>query len=184
MYKTLIFIAACLLSTLAISETTPQSDYYVSADRLSVRLGPSGNSIITNTLNKNQKIEVFEIKNGWARISKYYDGKVEGKNGEVARWVSARHLSKSKSADNFMNNTPLEKSIKSSDNYAEHRDNFINISIELINSGTCSLADYKEQGGWVRSSSHKPKPIYFTYCGGISKNNKVYINAKTGKIYK
>ncbi|QQX81104.1 SH3 domain-containing protein [Shewanella sp. KX20019] len=164
------------------AEATKAGDYYVSANRLSVRLAPSTSGSITNTLNRKQKVEVFEVKNGWARVSKYYNGSVEGKSGQVARWVSAKYLSTTRPTDNFTSNTKLEKAIKNSDNYSLYRNNFIKLSDKLIKQGKCNLADYTEMGGWVRSTTHKPKPIYFTYCGGFSKSNKVYINAKTGRI--
>lgn len=164
------------------AEATKSGDYYVCANRLSVRLAPSTTASITNTLNRKQKVEVFEVKSGWARVSKYYNGSVEGKSGKVARWVSAKYLTTTRPTDNFTNNTRLEKAIKSSDNYSLYRNNFIKLSNKLIKRGRCNLADYKEMGGWLRSTTHKSKPIYFAYCGGLSINNKVYINAKTGQI--
>ncbi|PKG39734.1 SH3 domain-containing protein [Psychromonas sp. Urea-02u-13] len=162
----------------SFAEATKSGDYYVSANRLSVRLGPSTTASITNALNRKQKVEVFEVKNGWARVSKYYNGSIEGEIGQVARWVSAKYLSYTKPTDAFTNNTQLEKSIKNSDNYSQYRKNFILVSDKLIKQGRCSIADYKEMGGWVRSTTHKPKPMYFTYCDG----SKVYINAKNGKV--
>lgn len=182
MNKIIIVILGLMLSGDLLAEATSAGDYYVSANRLSVRLGPSSTATITNTLNRKQKVEVYEVENGWARVSKYYDGAVEGKSGQVARWVSAKYLSSNKPKDSFSNDTPLEKSIKGSDNYSLYRENFIKLSQKLIDQGRCSVADYKEMGGWLRSSNHKPKPVYFTYCGGFSKGNKVYINAETGKI--
>ncbi len=68
-------------------------DYYVSSEKLNVRLDASRGGLITNTLYKHQKVKVFEFKNGWARISDYYDGTIEGLSGNVARWVYANHLS-------------------------------------------------------------------------------------------
>lgn len=40
------------------------------------------------TTYKRQKVDVFEIKYGWTRISRYYDGGVEGVAGNVARFVA------------------------------------------------------------------------------------------------
>lgn len=65
---------------------------YVTADRLNVRLSPSPSGKVTNVLDRGQGLDVLEVKNGWARISRYYDGSIEGVRGEVARWVAARHL--------------------------------------------------------------------------------------------
>lgn len=184
MYKILIVVVVCLLANNVLAVATSQGDYYVSVNRLSVRLGPSLHASITNTLDRNQKIKVFEVQNGWARISQYYEGAKEGKRGPVARWVSAKYLSKRKSTGSSASSSLLEKAIKGSDDFAQYRHNFIEVSGELVQSGKCSLADYKNWGGWTRSVTHRPKPIYFTYCGGMSKNNKVYINAQKGEVYR
>lgn len=171
-----------MLSGGVFAQATTAGKYYVSASRLSVRLGPSTAASITNTLNRKQKVEVYEVKKGWARVSEYYNDTVGGKPGQVARWVSAKYLSSTKPQDRFTNNTPLEKAIKNSDQYSQYHDNFIKLSQKLVNQGRCSVSDYAEMGGWLRSSNHKPKPVYFTYCGGFSNGEKVYINAKTGEI--
>lgn len=165
-----------------LAQATSEGDYYVSANRLSVRLGPSTAATITNTLSKNQRVEVLEVKNGWARLSRYYSGATEGKQGIVARWVSAKYLSSSKAEETTSNKTPLEKAIKGSDDYLTYRKNLIELSQKLIDKGQCSITDYKEMGGWLRSSTHKPKPIYFTYCGGFASGRKIYINAKTAEL--
>ena len=66
---------------------------YVTADRLNVRLAPSPSGKITNVLDRGQKVDVLEVQGEWARISRYYDGSIEGVSGGVARWVSTRYLS-------------------------------------------------------------------------------------------
>jgi hypothetical protein len=182
MNKVFVMVVGLILSFHVLAEALAVGTYYVSANRLSVRLGPSTAATTTNTLSKKQKVKVYEVKSGWARISKYYNGVVEGKSAKVARWVFAQYLSSRKPEDDFSSDTPLEKAIEGSNNYSLYRDNFIRLSEKLIDQGRCSVADYKEMGGWLRSSNHKPKPIYFTYCGGFSKGNKVYIDAESGAI--
>lgn len=70
--------------------------YYVTARKLNVRLSPEIDGKITNKLDINQLVEIFELKNNWARISNYYNGDVEGVYGNVARWVHGKYLSKNK----------------------------------------------------------------------------------------
>ena len=53
---------------------------------------------------------------------------------------------------------------------------------ELIAEGYCSTKDFIEIGGWMRSTTHGSQPIYFVYCGGMTKNNKIYLNVKTGNF--
>jgi hypothetical protein len=96
-----VAIALCLLvaSGSANAQALNSGPYYVAVDVLEERLGPSSDATVTNRIYRQQRVDVHEIKNGWARISEYYDGRVEGKSGKVARWVLVKHLSSSRPPD-------------------------------------------------------------------------------------
>ncbi len=68
MHKIILTILGILLSGNLFAQTVSKGDYYVSANRLSVRLGASINASITNTLTKKQKVEVFEVKKGGGKL--------------------------------------------------------------------------------------------------------------------
>lgn len=178
----IILLSATLISSVFGAANSPGS-YYVTTEVLNVRLSPNSSGKVTNQLYERQRVDVLEIKNGWARVSKYYSGSSEGIEGNVARWVSAKYLSSSKPKE-IQANAPLEEAIKSSDTYSKYKATFIKASKSLIAKKQCSLADFKEMGGWLRSSSYKPKPVFYTYCGGMRSSNKVYLNAKTGRVFK
>lgn len=187
MTKSILTIVIMLLVvSVACADATKPGDYYVTSDSVDVRLKPSDSGKVTNTLYKRQKVEVFEINNGWARVSRFYDGGVEGVSGTVARWVLAEHLSSIRPPDEKLVNvnSPIAKAIKSSDDFSKYQEVFIAASEELINSGRCTLGDFQEMGGWWRSSIHKPKAIYFTYCGGMRSANRIYVDAATGLTFK
>lgn len=94
--KFIVVLAFTLFcSGAAFAQATKPGTYYVKESVLEERLAPSSTGSITNRIYRRQKVDVFELKDGWARVSKYYDGSVEGKNGQVARWVSASGLSAS-----------------------------------------------------------------------------------------
>ncbi len=76
----------------SVSENKLSGSYYVTSETLDVRLAPDNDSRITNTLYERQKVDVLEVNNEWGRISKYYNGSVEGMNGMVARWVLMEDL--------------------------------------------------------------------------------------------
>jgi len=183
---TLAIILAFFTVSFAHAGAKYPGDYYVSSGKLNVRLAPDKTGKITNTLYKRQKVEVFEIKGNWARVSRYYVGAVEGLSGNVARWVFAKYLSTNRPAEEKItnSNSPVVKAIKSSDDFSKYQSVFVSASDKLIKSSKCRLRDFSEIGGWMRSTNHKPKPIYFTYCGGMTKNNRIYLNAATGKIFK
>ena len=178
-----IFLLIGFFSSTAFGAASSPGSYYVTTEVLNVRLAPNPSGQITNRLYERQRVDVLEIKNGWARVSKYYSGSSEGLDGDVARWVAEKYLSGSKPKE-IQANTPLEEALKSSDNYSKYRDVFVKASKSLISKRQCSLSDFKEMGGWLRSSTFKPKPVFYTYCGGMRSNNKVYLNAKTGRVFK
>jgi len=77
------------------NDTMKVGDYIIKVNNTRVRLEPSYTGEITNTLHKGTKVYVYEFKSGWARVSKWYSGSVEGVVGDqmtglVARWVPAR----------------------------------------------------------------------------------------------
>jgi len=164
----------------------------VTSRTLDVRLAPNKNGVVTNTLYKGQKVEVFEVKDGWARISQFYNGEAEGLTDTVARWVfedsiSTSVYSEKKQGDLAIKkdkvDPAIQKTIKSSEDFSRYQSVFISASEKLIKSGKCNLGDFKEMGGWWRSSTHQPKAIYFTYCGGMHVRNRIYLNAVSGTIF-
>ena len=157
----------------------------MTVDTLNERLAPSLDGRVANTICRNQKVSVSEVKDGWARVSRYYDGKVEGVDGRVARWVFAKHLSEDKLIEEKpRNDSVVGQAISNSDDFVEYEDLFISASEGLINNGKCSLSEFKEMGGWWRSVNHKPRNVYFTYCGGAANSNRLYLDVSTGEIFR
>ncbi len=177
MLKKPIALAMLLIGVLSYAQSM-----YVMSEDLNVRLSPSKYGKKTSVLLKGQRVDVYEIENGWARVTEYYDGYSEGLNGRVARWVYAKYLSTTKPKKKVIkSNSPVAKSLEASDDYEKYHKSFISVSEQLIKNGTCTIKDFNDQGGWARSTT-KGKGVYFTYCGGMRLSNKVYINVITGKI--
>ncbi|MBN6064638.1 hypothetical protein [Aggregatibacter actinomycetemcomitans] len=150
-------------------------DAYVKANTTFEYLYPSLDAKVTNTLRIGQKVEVLEEKNGFARVSKFYNGDSEQVSGEVARWVILKDLSLKNEKPNVETNTELEKAISNSDDFYLYKDKFVSHSQALIDKKRCTIADFKEMGGWLKSTSRGANS-YFTYCGGLSIQHKVYID--------
>ena len=90
---TLTVFLALLAASNAFAQAQSPGAYVVTAEPLNVRLQANSSGKVTDTLYKQQNVEVFEVNNGWARISQYYDGETEGLTDNIARWVFATHLS-------------------------------------------------------------------------------------------
>lgn len=143
--------------------------YYVAVDVLEERLAPEPNATVTNRIYRQQRVDVYETKNGWARLSRYYDGAIEGKSGQVARWVLAKHLSPARPADKpqpAIASDPRipqgsipkvgEDGLSESDVRILHRGAF-----HFLESGRCKRVEY------AHKSVSKPN-TYFVNCGGAN----------------
>ena len=78
----------------------------------------------------------------------------------------------------------IEAAIGASDDYSSYKQVFIQATAKLIENGTCNIAELKEYGGWVKSQKHKGQPVYFTYCGGMTIRNRIYIDASSGSVFR
>jgi len=179
-----IFIAVFIVST-AFAEARSPGGYVVTAASLNVRLAANETAKISDKLRRQEKVEVFEVTNGWARISEYFDAQIDGLSRKVARWVFATHLSAQGSTEKkVIVSTPIVEAIRSSDDLAMHLETFVGVSEKLVNSGECVLSDFEDIGGWWRSVAHKPRPVYYTYCGGGVDNHRIFVNAATGETFR
>jgi hypothetical protein len=78
----------------------------------------------------------------------------------------------------------LETAIRHSDDYTLYRDAFLKAAATLAERNPSSLRYVREHGGWVRSTTHKTRPVYFTYTGGPHVGNRIYLDAATGRLFK
>jgi hypothetical protein len=78
----------------------------------------------------------------------------------------------------------VESAVASSDDFAQYRAQFVKAAVELVDQGKCTVDELKEMGGWVRSQTHKPQPVYFTYCGGSTTANRIYLDVRNGKVFR
>lgn len=78
----------------------------------------------------------------------------------------------------------IASAVSQSDDYSKHEKAFIDASKELLKNEKCSLNEFEEMGGWMKSTTtYKEEPVYFTYCGGMTISNRIYVNASTGTIF-
>ena len=178
-----------------------QKNAWVSVDSLNRRTCPSSSCGIVGILKYREKVTISERKKGWVRITKYYDAACsngysqyvdEGnkvckpsngiKNGIFAEWVFAKHLVNKQPADPALKASTNYSLVKDSDDFRKYKNAFAKAASNLIATGKCSASDFLNMGGWMKSSNHRNQPIYFTYCGGMRIQNKVYLNAETGVI--
>lgn len=78
----------------------------------------------------------------------------------------------------------IHDAIKQSDDYETYRAEFTVAARTLLGSRQCGRYEMTEYGGFVRSPSYKDRPVYFTYCGGSSVANRVYLDVSTGEIFR
>ena len=176
--------------------------HWVVTPRLERRTCPSQRCGIVGQLFFREGVKLLERKGEWARISEPYHAACEGgrsayvdkgnaectaengiADGKFAEWVLAASLSPDRPADPAETASAAERLVAQSDDFTEHRVAFVKAANELIESGRCSASDFEEQGGWMKSSNHRDEPIYFMYCGGMTLDNRIYLNARDGRIF-
>lgn len=188
-----------LITVLAVlaMPTYATQDRWVTVDNLNRRTCPSSDCGVVGHLKFRENAKVLEETNGWARISKYYDALCKGgesqhvdsgnkncvasngiKEGVFAEWVSSKYLNVTRPADPAANASADYDLVKGSDDFRIHKDAFAEAANKLVASGKCTVKDFRDMGGWLKSTKQKSKPVYFTYCG----NNQFYLNAATGGI--
>ena len=100
-------------------------------------------------------------------------------NGQFAEWVLLANLAATRPADPAAGAAGAHELVAGSDDYRVYKDVFAKSATQLIASGRCSAKDFKDNGGWIKSMTHKDKPVYFTYCNGYT---KVYLDAGSGQV--
>ena len=205
-------VAMAILSACGSPESTPaeteQPDtqvigkLWVTSDRLDRHSCPAATCGIVGQLFFREGATPLEEKDGWVRISEPYAALCEngineyvdvGNNacteengvvgGDFSEWVQRAQLSETRPPDPAETAQADETLVAYSDDFAQHRDAFTKLAAQLIQEGRCSAADFREQGGFMKSVNEYPdEPVYFTYCGGMHLSNKVYVNAETVQI--
>ncbi|MHB2240379.1 hypothetical protein [Pseudomonas monsensis] len=190
-----IYAAVQTLSIHALAE----NKLWVTTDRTDRHTCPSTKCGVAGRLIFREGVEVLETKGEWVRITKAYSASCVGgkseyvkegnkscttangiKEGNFAEWVQVKDLSRDRPEDPAEGATGDDSLIKGSDDYRIYKIQFSRAARQLINDGTCTEGDFQEMGGWM-ASSNRGQGMYFTYCGGMTLSNKVYLDVKTGK---
>ncbi|ETK13526.1 hypothetical protein H097_27170 [Pseudomonas sp. FH4] len=193
-----LLTAVAILMTANIAVAEPS--LWVSNDRVARHTCPSDKCGVVGKLMFREGVEVFETKGSWVRVSKSYSASCSGgtsayvdngnsacvesngiKNGMFAEWVSKKSLTKDRPADPGEGATGDDVLIKNSDDYRLYRSQFAKAARELIEKGACTAADFEEIGGWM-ASPDKGQGMYFMYCGGMTKANRLYLDVRSGNV--
>ncbi|MEZ8205329.1 SH3 domain-containing protein [Vibrio splendidus] len=159
-----------------------QTEFYVLDRKLEVVGQPEIDGLITDYLYKGEKVEVLEKQGEWARISDYIVLKEGGP--QTAEWVSMSGLSNDEVIISEKESIEiLDSYLVKSDDLKLHKETFRNTVAELISDGECDPSDFEELGGWVKSVKYSDRDVYFIYCGGLSLENKIYLDVNTNEIF-
>jgi hypothetical protein len=175
---------------------------WVTSERLQRHSCPSEKCGIVGQLFFREAATVLERKGEWARISKSYDASCSGGrseyvdkgnaecsaangivDGKFAEWVRGEHLAANRPPDPAATAAEDEQLVAGSDDFGRYRRAFVTAARALIDDGRCTAGDFEENGGWMKSSNHRDEPVYFTYCGGFTAANRIYLDAASGRIF-
>ena len=159
-----------------------QTEFYVLDIKLEVVEQPEIDGLITGYLYKGEKVEVLEKQGDWVRISDYIVLKEGGP--QIAEWVAMSGLSNDEVViSNQENKEILDSYLIKSDDLKLYQEKFRNSVAKLISEGECEPIDFEELGGWIRSVRYSERDVYFIYCGGLSLENKIYLDVNTNEIF-
>lgn len=180
-----------------------QPTHWVAVERLNRRTCPSTACGVVGQFFFREGTQVFEERDGWARVTKKYTASckngisefVDSGNdscspengvvdGEFSEWVSSQFLVESRPADPSEGAAGDEALVSGSDDFARYRSEFTEAAKRLIRENRCTKDDFRTHGGWVKSTTHRSDPVYFVYCGGLRTSNRLYFNASTGKVFR
>jgi hypothetical protein len=124
MTRTILAIFIAVLTTSPVfAEARYPGNFVVSADTLNVRQAANTTGRVADRLNRSEKIEVLEVKDGWARISEYFSVDRQGQSVNVARWVFATHLSPVPPAEETVDEgDTIVAAMVSSDDLTKHQE--------------------------------------------------------------
>ena len=193
-----LLTAMALMMSVNIAVAEP--NLWVAADRVERHICPSVKCGVAGQLMFREGVEVLETKGAWVRVTKPYSASCSGglseyvksgnsecvasngiNNGMFAEWVPTKSLTKDRPADPGAGATGDDVLVKNSDDYRLYRTQFTKAARDLIDNGTCTAGDFEEVGGWM-ASPVKGKGMYFMYCGGMTKANRLYLNVRSGKV--
>ncbi|WP_135381540.1 SH3 domain-containing protein [Vibrio tasmaniensis] len=171
------------LASLTTREPEPeQTEFYVLDRKLKVVEQPEIDGLITDYLYKGEKVELLEKQGEWARISDYIVLKEGGP--QTAEWISMSGLSSDEVIISEQENREiLDSYLSKSDDLKLHQEKFRNTVAKLISEGECDPSDFEELGGWVKSVKYSNRDVYFIYCGGLSLENKIYLDVNTNETF-
>ncbi|MEZ9069916.1 SH3 domain-containing protein [Vibrio splendidus] len=171
-----------LVPTMDLQPEPEQTEFYVLDRKLEVVEQPEIDGLIIDYLYKGEKIEVLEKQGDWVRISDYIVLKEGGP--QTAEWVLMSGLSNDEVIISEQESKEiLDSYLVKSDDLKVHQEKFRNTVAKLISEGECDPSDFEELGGWVKSVKYSNRDVYFIYCGGLSLENKIYLDVNTNEIF-
>lgn len=195
-------VVVAMVSVGAVAPAFADEQMWVATDRLNRRTCPSTECGVVGQLFFRESAVVIEQRDGWARISKFYDASCSGGrsayvdkgnaacspengivDGQFAEWVSMEHLVADRPQDPGAGSSGTAKLVSGSDDFRLHQAAFVKAAESLLASGQCVTQDFVEMGGfWKSTTNHASQPVYYTYCKGGQ--DRIYLNVQSGAIFR
>lgn len=181
-----------------VLQSPPPGMLWVSAQRLLRYTCPATDCGIVGNFYYREGVEPLETRDGWIRVSRYYDAScVNGRSeyvdtgdadcvrdngivdGQFAEWVEKSSLTSTQPADPAAGATGLAKLIAGSDDFNLYETQFVEAARSLLSRGSCTEQEMAEFGGFWESINLRPRKAYFIQCG----QEKFYVDLVTMEIF-
>jgi len=182
MKRPLITAIHLLLLSLVCPPNFAAEDAWVNTNKLNLRTCPTTSCEQVGQAVFHQKLNIFELKTKHESDEKLYTWVRISPPDAAPLWTVNDFLSDTPPQDPRYSNHEIYPLVKASDDFIQHKAIFIKLTAELIDAGWCNRDDFLSIGGWLKSSKFPSQPLYFTYCGGIGSEHRIYLNAQLGKV--
>jgi hypothetical protein len=158
----------------------PFTEYFVISPGVEVFAKPTFESQVVGKTELREVVKVYEERNRWSRVQSWVN-ETTGKS----QWIYNEHLSLENPGDTVQERyRDIKQLIVRTDDFEQHEARFIELTDQVLQSQQCSQSDLEQLQGWIRSFNYPDEPIYYSYCGGLDVEDKLYINLDNGDIFR
>jgi hypothetical protein len=161
-------------------EPIPFTEFFVISPGIEIYAKPNFESQVVGKTELREVVKVYQEKGRWSRVQSWIN-ETTGKS----QWIYNEHLSTEHPGVTVQERyQTIKQLIASTDDFEQYEARFIELTDSVLQSKQCSEEDLTQLKGWIRSFNYPDEPIYYSYCGGLEVEDKLYINLDSGDVFR
>jgi hypothetical protein len=161
-------------------EPIPFTEFFVISPGVEKFAKPNFESQVVGKTELRELVKVYEQNGRWSRVQSWIN-ETTGKS----QWIYSEHLSTEHPGITVQERYRTIKAlIAGTDDFEQNEARFIELTDTALKSKQCREEDLAQMQGWIRSFNYPDEPIYYSYCGGLEVEDKLYINLDNGDVFR